>query len=414
MPIAVGLSPNTQKDDVRLALELLFKPHLWIEGKGVKELENDFKKYLGCLYTSSFDSARSSLFAILRCLKIGPGDEVLLQAFTCVAAVNPILWVGAKPVFVDVEKDSFNMDTFDLEKKIGKKSRVVIVQHTFGQPAQITKILSIAKKHKLFTIEDCAQALGAEFKGRKIGAFGDAAIFSFGRDKVISSVFGGMAATSDPSLGRKLEDFQKRLKFPSRFWVFQQLIHPVAFSLILPLYNFFNLGKGILVLLQRLRLLSVPVTPEEKKGKKPKNLPLRLPNALAVLAKHQLGKIEDFNKKRRKLALFYQRKLKDLEVGLPKEERGTESVFLRFPLKVKKAQDFYNFAKKRKILLGRWYSNVIDPKGTDLRKIGYKVGCCPMAEKTARVCLNLPTYPRMSLSEAQKVVDLLWQFQSKK
>ena len=214
MPIAISLSPNTQKDDVILALRLLLKPRVWIKGKETIKLENDFKKYLGCPFAFSFDSGRSSLLAILKCLGIGPGDEVLLQAFTCVAVVNPILWVGAKPVFVDIEKDGFNMDPVDLKKKITKRSKVLIVQHTFGQPARLQQILKIARNHRLLVVEDCAQALGAEYQGRKVGTFGIAAIFSFGRDKVISSVFGGMAVTSDSQLGEKLEDFQKNLKFP--------------------------------------------------------------------------------------------------------------------------------------------------------------------------------------------------------
>lgn len=414
MPIAIGLSPNTQKDDVKLAFKLLFQPKVWLKGKGIRDLESDFKKYLGCPFALGFDSARSGLFAILKCLKIGPGDEVLLQAFTCVAAANPILWVGGRPIFVDIEKDGFNMDRVDLKKKITKRSRVLILQHTFGQPAKIAKILSIAKEHRLFVIEDCAQALGAEFRGKKVGTFGDAAIFSFGRDKVISSVFGGMVVTSDPNLGKKLRDFQKNLKLPPRFWVFQQLFHPVAFALILPLYNFFNLGKVILVLLQRLRLLSFPITQGEKKGKKPENLPFRLPNTLSVLARNQLKKIEEMNRHRRKIAKFYQEKLQGLDVHLPREEKESKSIFLRFCVKVKNAQSLYNFAKKRKVLLGRWYGNVIDPKGADLKKIGYRLGSCPVAEKTAKVCLNLPTYPGLSLQEAQEVVDLLWRFQSKK
>ena len=414
MPIAISLSPNTQKDDVILALRLLLKPRVWIKGKETIKLENDFKKYLGCPFAFSFDSGRSSLLAILKCLGIGPGDEVLLQAFTCVAVVNPILWVGAKPVFVDIEKDGFNMDPVDLKKKITKRSKVLIIQHTFGQPARLQQILKIARNRRLLVVEDCAQALGAEYQGRKVGTFGIAAIFSFGRDKVISSVFGGMAVTSDSQLGEKLEDFQKNLKFPSKFWVFQQLLHPLAFSLILPVYNFFNLGKVILVGLQKLHLLSFPVTWEEKRGKKPKSLPLRLPNALAVLTQNQLKKVEEMNKHRKKIAQFYQRELQGLDLKLPREEKGSKSIFLRFCVKTKNAQSLYGFAKKKKILLGRWYSQIIDPRGTDLQRIGYKMGSCPQAEKTAKVCLNLPTYPRLTFPEAQRVISLIWGFPSKK
>ena len=214
-PIFVFISPNAQWDDVWLALKLLFSPWKWVKGKAVKDFTEEFKKYVGVKYAFAFDSGRTSLYAVIKALDLKQGDEVLIQAFTCTAAVNPILWVGAKPVYVDIEECTYNMSPDDLLRKINPgKSRAIIIQHTFGIPANMDEIMEIARKNNLLIIEDVAHALGAEYspfealakegKGQKLGTFGDAAIWSFGRFKIISAVFAGAATTNNPQIAGKL------------------------------------------------------------------------------------------------------------------------------------------------------------------------------------------------------------------
>ena len=116
-PISISLSPNTEKDDIDLALKLIFKLNLWKEGKEIQELEEEFKNYLGVKFAFSFNSGRSALMAIFNALRIKENDEVLLQAFTCNSAVNPILNLGAKPVYIDID-ETLNLDPNDLKKKI--------------------------------------------------------------------------------------------------------------------------------------------------------------------------------------------------------------------------------------------------------------------------------------------------------
>ena len=243
-PISISLSPNTEKDDIWLALKLIFMPWLWKKGRAILELENEFKKYLGVKYGVSFNSGRSSLFAILKSLNLPKDSEILLQAFTCNAAINPILWAGLKPVYVDCNEDDFNIDIEDLKRKITPKTKVLMVQHTFGLPANMDEILALSERYNLILIEDCAHALGAEWQGQKVGNFGKAAFFSFSRDKVISSVYGGIAVTNDPEIGEKLRQVQNEFIYPSYYWIFQQLLHPILINwIILPIYNFLDLGK---------------------------------------------------------------------------------------------------------------------------------------------------------------------------
>lgn len=405
--IAIGLSPNTQLDDVFLAISVLLTPWRWFKGSAIKSLEDWFKRYFNSQFAILFDSGRSCEYAILRALGIGQGDEVLIQAFTCVAVPNSILWVKAVPVYIDIDKTG-NLDVSDLEEKITDKSRAIIVQHTLGVAADIEKASQVAKKYKLILIEDCAHALGASFHGKKVGTFGDFAFFSFGRDKVISSVFGGMVVTNSKKYAKLLRGFQRNLAFPSAGWIVAQLFHPIAFLLILPLYNVVNIGKILLVIFQKLHLLSKPVAKEEKKGIRPSFYPKKLPNAQAFMVLHQVKKLSSCNAKRQEVARFYAKALQDLPITLPQIKEG--DIMLRYNLQTQHASPLYQFAKERSILLGRWYSHVVDPQDVDLLAVGYRIGSCPKAEFVARQSLNLPTYPRMTLVDAGKVVEVIKEY----
>jgi len=413
-PITISLSPNTQKDDIWLAFKLLFQPWKWKKGKAIEELENQFKKYLTVKHAFAFNSGRSSLIAILKSLNLEMGKEVLLQAFTCNAAVNPILWNGLKPVYVDCDEDNFNIDIEDLNKKISPKSKAMIVQHTFGLPAEMVKILEIAKQNNLILIEDCAHSLGAEYYNQKVGTFGNAAFFSFSRDKIISSVYGGMVVTNDSSLAEKLRQAQEDLGYPSHCWILQQLMHPILMNfLILPFYKIL-LGKIILVLSQWLHILSKAVHWKEKQGKKPSYFPKRMPNALAILALNQFKKLDRFYNHRRDLADFYYHELKVSSFEVPKNLSseslnfaGRKHSFLRFSIKHPAAHRIIKKAWAKNILIGDWYTSPIAPDDTKLNKVGYELGTCPKAEKLSKQTLNLPTHINISKKEAKKITSFL-------
>ena len=397
-PISISLSPNIEKDDIFLAFRLLFKCRIWKKGRGVEELENRFKQYIGSKHAFSFNSGRSSLMAVLKSLNLDWNSEVLVQAFTCNAAVNPILWSGFKPVYVDCN-ENFNIDTEDLKKKITPQSKVIMVQHTFGLPADMDKISEIAKENNLILIEDCAHSLGAEYNGRKLGTFGRVSFFSFSRDKIISSVYGGIALTNDDDLAEKIRKYKEGIEYPCYCWIFQQLLHPILMNyLILPFYSV--IGKYLLVLFQRLHILSKAVHWKEKRGEKPYYFPKRMPNALALLALKQFGKLEKFNKHRKEIAHFYEQNLKGFELPV---QRG---VFLRFPIKHSKAHQIIRNAWKRNILIGDWYTSPIAPDDTQLDRVKYK-GSCPNAERLSKTTLNLPTHINISKSQAKEIIDFL-------
>ncbi len=422
-PISISLSPNVEKEDIRLALKLIRNPKEWKIGanqltdqrqSASKILEEEFKKYLGIKYAISFNSGRSSFLAILKSLDLKEDDEILLQAFTCNAVPNPIIWSDLKPVYVDCDEKTFNIDIEDLKKKITQKSRAVVVQHTFGLPADLDEILEICQKNNLILIEDCAHSLGAEYgstnlpqvKRKKVGTFGKASFFSFSRDKVISSVYGGMVVTNDDNLAKKIKEYQEKLNYPSDCWILQQLLHPVLMDkIILPTYSIF--GKYFLILFQWLHILSKAVHWTEKRGRKPDYFPKKLPNALSSLALNQFKRLDKFNEYRRGIAEFYYENLKDSKFELPPEFEDRKQIFLRFTIKHPKAHQIIRIAWQKNILIGDWYDKVIAPHDTKLDRMEYKIGSCLKAEKLANETFNLPTHINISKQDAEKIVNFL-------
>ena len=408
-PISISLSPNTETDDILAAFALLFQPWRWKRGKEIELLEQDFKNNLGVSSVVSFNSGRSAFLAILESLGLQKGDEILIQAFTCNAVPNPILWSGLKPVYIDCKED-YNMSSVDLEKKITPRSRVVLVQHTFGFPADMDKIQEICTKYNLILLEDCAHALGARYKGRKVGTFGKASFFSFSRDKVISSVYGGMVATNDALLAENMREFQKKVGYPFLLWIFQQLLHPVIMNWgILPLYGIG--GKYMLRIDQYLHVLSKAVHKKEKRGVKPGYFPKALPNALAMLARKQLQKLNRFNSHRRQIAALYAKELLNTNYKMQDIKYQEGNIFLRFPVRQQKAHEIIKKAWRQNLLLGDWYTTPIAPHDTQIQRMGYEWGSCPVAEELAKSTLNLPTHIRIAEKEAGKIIQFLKSFQ---
>ena len=404
--ISISLSPNTEKDDVLMAFKLLFQSWHWKRGKAVVEIEEEFRKYLGVKYAVSFNSGRSAFLAILEALGFERGSEIVLQAFTCNAASNPIIWAGLKPVYQDVNKEDFNIEVNGLEKKLSLKTKALVVQHTFGLAADMDRVSDFCRSNNLVLIEDCAHSLGSSFQGKKLGTIGKASFFSFSRDKIISSVYGGVAVTNDDEIGRKLQSLQENMGYPSFFWIWQQLLHPVLMNwVIMPFYGF--LGKYLLILLQWLNVLSKAVHWKEKRGRKPGYFPKRLPNALALLALNQFKKLDYFNQHRKQIARIYFEGLKNSSFELPKTYPGRENVFLRFTVKHAQAHQIIRQAWKKNILLGDWYTTAIAPHDTRAEKLGYISGCCIGAEGLSKQVLNLPTHINISEKEAQKIISFL-------
>ncbi|PJE58043.1 MAG: hypothetical protein COU81_02920 [Candidatus Portnoybacteria bacterium CG10_big_fil_rev_8_21_14_0_10_36_7] len=399
--ITTATSPNTERDDFWLALKLLFFPTKWRKGVATKKLLNEFKSWLPVKHGFLFESGRGALWGILKSLNLAPDSEILLQAYTCVAVPDPILWAGLKPVYVDIREETFNMSVQDLGKKITKNSRVLIIQHTFGLPAEIDEIMQIAKKYNLIVIEDCAHALGAKYHDKYVGTFGDFAFFSFGRDKVISGVWGGVVVTSNDSYASNLEMVREGLSMSTNLWVLQQLLHPITFGIIRPTFQWF--GRFLLAFLKLIRFISLAVYRSELEGEKPQFIGSQMPNALAILALNQFKKLSRFNDHRKEIASIYTKELTEINVVLPFDSVKSEQIYLRYTLKTQYADKLLSDGAREGMYLGDWYNNVITPKGVNLSKVKYEIGCCPVAENVASKSINLPTHINTSINDAERI-----------
>ena len=173
-------------------------------GPKMEEFEASVSSYVGQPFGIAVSSGTAGLHLCIRALGIGSGDEVIVPSFTFIAAANAILYEGATPVFVDIDHQSLNLDPVRVEEAITTRTRAIIVVHTFGVPAAMDDLLDIAARHHLRIIEDACEAIGAEYDGRRVGAFGDAAVFAFYPNKQITTGEGGMVVTRDQHLATEI------------------------------------------------------------------------------------------------------------------------------------------------------------------------------------------------------------------
>ena len=404
-PIAISLSPNASSEDVRLARHLLFVHSYWNDRKALSRAAETLAVRFPRNFVTLASSGRQALYDLLKSFGVGRGDEVIIQAFTCIAVPEPILWLHAKPVYADIADGSYSIDPEQVREKITPNTKAIILQHTFGIPGPIEEILALAKEHNIVVIEDCAHALGATYQEKPLGTFGDGAILSFGRDKCVSSVFGGATLVKDKTRLHVLQAMQQARKLPPKPWVAQQLFHPVFFSFILPLYFWHGVGKMLLVLAQKLNLISKAVAPEERATSRPSHFWYSYSPALALLLIEQLKRLDADTLRRKEIVQRYQAEITSLSA---KEKTYTEGAcYLRFPIRTPHAKQILLDARAHGMLLGDWYDAPLVPGASNMQAFGYVQGSCPRAEAVAKEIINLPTYSALSDNQVTKIIDFM-------
>ncbi|OQA18436.1 MAG: putative pyridoxal phosphate-dependent aminotransferase EpsN [Chloroflexi bacterium ADurb.Bin360] len=191
--------PEINEADVQAVAEVIRSGRLAL-GPHIETFEALHKDYVGVKHAVAVNSGTSALHLLVRSLGLGPGDEILVPSFTFAASVNAILFERATPVFVDIEPETYNLDPDDLARKVTLRSKAIMAVDVFGHPAEWDAILAVANRHHLRIIDDSCEALGAEYKGRKLGQFGDAAAFAFYPNKQITVGEGGMIVTNDDEI----------------------------------------------------------------------------------------------------------------------------------------------------------------------------------------------------------------------
>lgn len=370
----------------------------------VRRYEDAFATTVGAKFASSFWKGRTALYAILKALGVGPGDEVILPAFTCVVVPNAVLALKAVPVYADILPGTYAVDPQQVRKLVSPRTRALLVQHTFGIPAEIDALLDIAYLNGLAVIEDCAHALGSTYRDRFLGNFGIASFFSTQWSKPFTTGLGGMAVTSDPAVAIRLKQIQQTCTPPPARRILQ-----LGFQHWL--YTRFFSSRSYWMARRSLNLLSgsgffVASSEEgELRGETSPDLNWRLSSHQARSGLQGLEKVSEQLAHRRELAAFYERALgiAPLNCFPP----ATEVVFLRYPFRVVDKWSLLRKAEKARLELGSWFESPLHPVCSGLERFGYQEGSCPEAESAARHVINLPLHPRISQTEAARIVRFL-------
>lgn len=216
IPVA---EPLIDERELELATECIRSGWISSIGKYIGEFERRFSEYCLVRHGVATNNGTTALHLALRALDIGPGDDVIVPTLTFISTANAVRYVSATPVFVDSEPYTWCLDTNKIEDKITPRTRAIIPVHLYGHPCDIDPVLELAKRQNLYIIEDAAEAHGAEYKGRKVGSFGDVSCFSFYGNKIITTGEGGMCLTNDEKLAQKMRMLRDQAMDPQkRYW----------------------------------------------------------------------------------------------------------------------------------------------------------------------------------------------------
>jgi dTDP-4-amino-4,6-dideoxygalactose transaminase len=409
-PIHHTFGPLVTREQWKRAFLLQFQPWKWMKGSERENFRGDLSRSFGSS-AALFASGREALLASLRALELKSGEEVIIQAFTCIVIPNAVHAAGGVPVFADIDPETLNLDLEKLQGRITTRTRAIICQHTFGIPVDTKRLRAICDKRHLALIEDAAHIIpdsgsGAQLSFLKsaqasggIGLHSDVLLFSFGRDKAISGVSGGAALTRHPALAERLKKMEDDAPSLSAWLTFHYLSYPLRYHFAKMLWKW-NLGKPYLQLMRILHLLPPVLTAEEKEGRAQVILH-KMPNALAILVSDQLHELPHFNEHRRKLAKLYGAAAKEGGWQLPLELTSATTL-QKFPLFVKNSEAIRTQLKKEEIYLDDgWNSSVITPPSVKADAAGYMQGSCPRAEEVVKYLLLLPLHPTMSEEDAE-------------
>jgi perosamine synthetase len=349
-------------------------------------------------FAISVPTNRSGIFALLTALDIGEGDEAIVTGYTCAAVPEPILQCGVTPVYVDIEPGHFCLNPKKLTEAITSRTRVIILQHTYGFAGAIEEVIDIARRHKLFVIEDCALAFGSKKDGQWLGTFGDAAVWSFELSKTLSVGWGGLVGINhDNDLADRVRVITEGAGFQGRWLAAQRLLQAGISGLLYhhrAPYVFRHYGVGALFKFGIFR--SSADTPASD---------LRLPSDLQwKFLLRQLKRLDTILANSKDTQLAYEAVLSAHGCISESVRMGTaESHLIRFPILVQDAQRFVGFFAAKDIEAGRWFSSPVSSGGESPTRYGYVPESCPVAERVCANIVNLPVHGRLT----QKLVALV-------
>ncbi len=357
--------PYLTAEDKKSVLAVLNTSYLSL-GPKYREFEKNFAKKLGVKYACAVSNGTAGLHLALLACGLSEGDEIITPTFSFIASANTILYIGAKPVFVDIDPLTYNMDASKVEEKITKKTKAILVVHIFGQPSEMAPIMRLAKKYKLQIIEDACESIGATYKGKLAGTFGQAGIFAFYPNKQMTTGEGGMIITNN----KKIYDICDSLRNQGRAKNDQWLDHKYLG------YNY------------------------------------RLDEMSAALGVSQLKKLDYMIGQRRKIAGWYNKVLKPYAdiIQAPAIAPGNTHTWFVYVIKIKNSKIDRNLLIKNLKKVGvstKPYLPSIHLFDFYRKKFGYKLHDFPISEAMSAQSLALPIYIGLTYSDCQHIAGKL-------
>jgi perosamine synthetase len=359
-------------------------------------------------HVALFWKGRVALYAILRTLGIGPGDEVVVPAFTCVAVPNAILYTGATPVYADIDEATYTADPAAVQAAISPRTRAVLAQNTFGLSCDLDALTEAAAAQGAVVIDDCTHGLGGTYRGRANGAAAHAAFYSTQWSKPISTGLGGIAVTTDAGLARALGELERAADEPSvadRVLLGAMLVARERIATPRTLRT----GRAVYRAMSRAGLVPGSSSGDELAGTEmPAGFVAGMAAFQARLAAQRLGTLTGKLRRRRAVAARYSAWLGAHGATPAYEPAAAEHAFLRYPLRVREREAFIEDAERRGVDLGDWFHSPLYPIANEaLGRWGYRWGTNPVAERVAGEIVNLPTDLEPDGREIQVVQALL-------
>jgi dTDP-4-amino-4,6-dideoxygalactose transaminase len=377
------------KSSIKIFLKYLLKNNL-TEGNEIKKFEKSFAKYLKVKHSIAVPNARMGLYLILKAWNIKAGDEIIVSSYNTPIIPKVIRIMGAIPIFVDVDPKTYNINPKLIKERITKKTKAIVITHIEGLPCDLNSILKIVKKYNLKLIEDCAHSLGAEYKGKKVGSFGDAAIFSFGKGKHLNTFGGGMITTNNSEIAAAVREEVESFKPPTNFQIIEKLISNIGISIFTnpPFSNF--IVYPLILLTSFLNIDLITKFFEDKTPFIPEKYSIKYSNFQAAVGIQQLKSIERKIKKRIKIAKILDKGLNEkIKRQIPL--KNTRHVYLNYSIEVSNRE-----AIRKKLLL----------HGIDTQPTWMKSCChsCPVSNKLEKTVLYLPIYESLSRDEIEYII----------
>ncbi len=355
--------PDLDDSDEQEVLAVLRSGRLAL-GARAAEFELAVARYVGVANAVAVSSGTAALHLIVRALRVGVGDEVIVPSFTFAASVNVLLYEGVTPVFADIEPETYNVDPADVERKVGPRTKALLAVDVFGHPAEWDALLEIAQRHGLRVIDDSCEALGARYKGRMVGQFGDAAAFAFYPNKQITTGEGGMVVTNDGELARVIRSLRNQGRSEMGSWLEHERLG----------YNY------------------------------------RMDEMSAALGVSQLRRIEQFLEKRERVARWYTERIAKVPgVRPPVVKPYVRMSWFVYVVTLEEGLDREPVMKAMEAegIPTRGYFSPVHLQPYMRERFGYKGGELPVTESVARRTIALPFHNNLTLEEVELVVDAL-------